>query len=45
LDQLQAEFAADNRGRVFEELKSCLTGEGNEESYAELGRRLGMTEE
>jgi RNA polymerase sigma factor (sigma-70 family) len=44
LDQLQAEFAAAERGQVFEELKSFLTGEENESSYAEIGRRLEMTE-
>jgi RNA polymerase sigma factor (sigma-70 family) len=44
LDQLQAEFAAAGRGEVFDALKSCLTGEENEGSYAEIGRRLGMTE-
>jgi len=44
LDQLQSEFAAAGRGPVFEELKSCLTGEDSESSYAEIGRRLGMTE-
>lgn len=44
LDQLQAELAAAGRGQVFEELKSCLTGEENESSYVEIGRRLGMTE-
>ena len=44
LDQLQAEFTAAERGRVFEELNSFLTGGENESSYAEIGRRLGMTE-
>ncbi len=44
LDQLQAEFAAAGRGPVFEELKSSLTGEENESSYAEIGGRLGMKE-
>ena len=44
LDQLQSEFVAAGRGQVFEELKSCLSGEDNESSYAEIGRRLGMTE-
>jgi RNA polymerase sigma factor (sigma-70 family) len=44
LDQLQIEFAAVERGQMFEELKSFLTGEDNESSYAEIGRRLGMTE-
>ena len=44
LNQLQAEFAAGERDQLFEELKSCLTGEDNDDSYAEIGRRLEMTE-
>jgi RNA polymerase sigma-70 factor (ECF subfamily) len=44
LDQLKTEFAAANRRPVFEELKSFLTGEGPESTYAEIGGRLGMTE-
>jgi RNA polymerase sigma-70 factor (ECF subfamily) len=44
LDQLQAEFVAAERGQVFDELKSFLTGEKNENSYAEIGARLGMTQ-
>ena len=44
LDQLQVELAAAERGHVFEELKSFLTGEDNESSYADIGRRLNMTE-
>jgi len=44
LDQLQAEFAGAGRSQVFEELKSSLTGEENGSSYAEISRRLGMTE-
>lgn len=44
LGQLQNEFVASGRSQVFEELKSSLTGEGNDRSYAEIGRRLGMTE-
>jgi RNA polymerase sigma factor (sigma-70 family) len=44
LEQLQAELTAVGRGQVFEELKSFLTGEEHESSYAEIGRRLGMTE-
>jgi RNA polymerase sigma factor (sigma-70 family) len=44
LDQLQAEFVAGERGQLFEELKSCLTGDDNDDSYAEIGRRLEMTE-
>lgn len=44
LDQLQHEIAAAERGQVFEELKSTLTGQDNESSYAEIGLRLGMSE-
>lgn len=44
LDQLQAGFTAAGRGQVFEEIKSYLTGEKNESSYAEIGQRLGITE-
>jgi RNA polymerase sigma-70 factor (ECF subfamily) len=44
LDQLQAELVADGKGLVFEELKSSLSGEEGESSYAEIGLRLGMTE-
>lgn len=44
LDQLEAEFAAAERSQVFEELKSSLTGEDNESTYQEIGRRLGMSE-
>jgi len=44
LDQLQGEFAAVERTQLFEELKSSLTGDGGECSYAEIGLRLGMSE-
>ena len=44
LAQLQSEFATAGREQVFAELKCCLTGEGNERSYAEIGQRLGLTE-
>ncbi len=44
LDQLQCEFVAAGRGPEFEELKGCLTGADNENTYAEIGRRLEMTE-
>lgn len=44
LDQLQTEFAAAGRGQLFDELKSTLTGQDHESSYAEIGQRLGMTE-
>jgi RNA polymerase sigma factor (sigma-70 family) len=44
LDQLQAEFAVAGRVPVFAELKSFLTGDDRECSYAEIARRLEMTE-
>jgi RNA polymerase sigma factor (sigma-70 family) len=44
LDQLQGEFNDGGRAQLFEEVKSFLTGEDNENSYAEIGGRLGMTE-
>ena len=44
LERLEGEFAAVKRSEVFEELKFSLTGEENESSYAEIARRLGMTE-
>ena len=44
LDELQGEFAAAGRGQVFDELKSFLTGEENEGSYADIGGRARMTE-
>lgn len=44
LDQLQTECAGAERGPVFGELKSRLIGEDQESSYAEIGKRLGMTE-
>ena len=44
LDQLQAEFVASDRSQVFDELKPFLTGEDDETSYTDVGRRLSMTE-
>jgi RNA polymerase sigma factor (sigma-70 family) len=44
LDQLQAECVADNRGALFEELKSALTGGETADGYAEIASRLGITE-
>jgi len=44
LNQLQEEFAAAERAQLFEELKSKLTDDGSESSYAEIGLRLGMSE-
>jgi RNA polymerase sigma factor (sigma-70 family) len=44
LKQLELEFLAGGKAVVFAELKSSLTGEENEQSYAEIGQRLGMSE-
>jgi RNA polymerase sigma factor (sigma-70 family) len=43
LDQLQSEFVLAERAPAFEELKCCLTGEENDDSYVEIGQRLGMS--
>ena len=43
LNQLQREVAAGGKEQVFEELKILLTGEETENSYTEMGERLGMT--
>ena len=44
LARLEHEFAESGKAAVFAELKSCLTAEDREHSYAELGQRLGKTE-
>jgi RNA polymerase sigma factor (sigma-70 family) len=44
MNQLEAEFVTAERGQVFEELKSRLTGEDAESSYVEIGKRLEMTQ-
>jgi len=44
LDRLEGELAAVGKGRLFEELRGCLSGEKNASSYEEIGRRLGMSE-
>jgi RNA polymerase sigma-70 factor (ECF subfamily) len=44
LEQLRAEFASVGRALVFDALKPQLIGDGCDDSYAEIGRRLGMTE-
>jgi DNA-directed RNA polymerase specialized sigma24 family protein len=41
---LQCECEASGRGTLFQEVKGLLTGEGNVAAYAEMGRRLAMTE-
>ncbi|HEX5218392.1 MAG TPA: sigma-70 family RNA polymerase sigma factor [Verrucomicrobiae bacterium] len=44
LNQLEAECSANGRGPVFEKIKSFLSTDGSESSYAEISQRLGMTE-
>lgn len=44
LHTLRQEFAAAGKTRRFESLKACLTGNGPEEHYRELGAGLGMSE-
>jgi len=44
LSQLQCELVACGQGRLFDELKFCLTGQEAGGCYAEIGGRLGMTE-
>jgi RNA polymerase sigma-70 factor (ECF subfamily) len=44
LEQLEREFTSDGRAALFTHLKSSLTGEQNESSYADIGRQLGMSE-
>ena len=41
---LQNECEASGKGDLFREVKGLLTGEGNVAAYAEMGRRLVMTE-
>jgi RNA polymerase sigma-70 factor (ECF subfamily) len=44
LQTLRQEFATAGKTRQFEGLKACLTGNGPEEHYRELGAGLGMSE-
>ena len=44
LARLEADFAAGGKGRLFEELKRHLSGEGGETPYAVIAARLNMTE-
>lgn len=41
---LQSECESSGKGDLFREVKGLLTGEGNVVAYAEMGRRLAMTE-
>jgi len=43
LHTLRQEFAAAGKTRQFDGLKTCLTGNGQEEHYRELGAGLGMS--
>jgi RNA polymerase sigma-70 factor (ECF subfamily) len=43
LHALRQEFAAAGKTRQFDSLKTCLTGNGREEHYRELGAGLGMS--
>src|SRR5262249_54866658 len=44
LIKLREEYAASGKGELFEQLKIFLTGEKQEQPYAELATRLGTTE-
>jgi len=41
---LEKECETGGKGALFREVKGVLTGEGNADAYAEIGRRLGMSE-
>ncbi len=43
LERLEAEFASETRGPVFERLRDFLLGDGDSVTYEEAGRALGMT--
>jgi RNA polymerase sigma-70 factor (ECF subfamily) len=42
--QLQQEYERDGKGALFNELKTCLTGDRSSVPYAEVARCLGMAE-
>jgi RNA polymerase sigma-70 factor (ECF subfamily) len=42
--RLGSEYEQEGKGELFAALRSTLTGAGPADPYAELGRRLGMTE-
>src|SRR6266705_2775390 len=44
LKQLEAEFADAGKATLFAELKCFLSGESSVSTYAEIGKRLGMSE-
>ncbi len=44
LTRLSEEYEASGKATMFEQLQGCLTGDSDLLPYAELARRLGMTE-
>lgn len=44
LDRLRGEAVASGRERVFDQLQFCLLGERLDETYAQVGARLGLSE-
>ena len=44
LARLRAEYVRQRKGRLFEELKSTLTGERSSVPYADIGARLNLSE-
>ncbi len=44
LQRLQGEWEKEGKGGVFERLKPCLTGEAEQQPYAELASLLGTSE-
>ncbi len=44
MNRLCAEFAAQGKTGLFEQIKACLLGERTAQPYAILASRLGMTE-
>ncbi len=44
LDRLRQEAVAGDRAAVFDQLQGCLLGDRPNETYAQLGARLGLSE-
>jgi RNA polymerase sigma factor (sigma-70 family) len=42
--RLKAEFSAAGKAKLFSELKTVVSGQGSDETYGEIGDRLGMSE-
>ena len=43
-NKLKSEYIAGEKAELFKSLQACISGENSEVSYAELGRKFGMTE-